>query len=108
MAVGGGTGRSRNESPTALRSPRTPRGVRDFASVEAINEAVTDSARPRAVIIISSYLPELFGVCDRIAVMSQGKLTRAVPVADLTPHDVMLVATGKAADLPQINSSPRS
>jgi ribose transport system ATP-binding protein len=68
---------------------------------EAINEAVTDPSRPRAVIIISSYLPELFGVCDRIAVMSQGKLTRAVPVADLTPQDVMLVATGKAQDLPQ-------
>jgi ribose transport system ATP-binding protein len=66
---------------------------------EAINEVVTDPQRPRAVIIISSYLPELFGVCDRIAVMSQGKLTRAVPVAQLTPHDVMLVATGKAADL---------
>jgi len=67
---------------------------------EAINEVVTDEKRPRAVIIISSYLPELFGVCDRIAVMSQGKLTRAVPVDQLTPHDVMLVATGKAADLP--------
>ena len=67
---------------------------------EAINEVVTDPVRPRAVIIISSYLPELFGVCDRIAVMSQGKLTRAVPVERLTPHDVMLVATGKAADLP--------
>jgi ribose transport system ATP-binding protein len=67
---------------------------------EAINEVVTDPVRPRAVIIISSYLPELFGVCDRIAVMSQGKLTRAVPVEKLTPHDVMLVATGKAADLP--------
>ena len=67
---------------------------------EAINEVVTDAIRPRAVIIISSYLPELFGVCDRIAVMSQGKLTRAVPVEKLTPHDVMLVATGKAADLP--------
>ena len=66
---------------------------------EAINEVVTDPVRPRAVIMISSYLPELFGVCDRIAVMSQGKLTRAVPVADLTPRDVMLVATGKAADL---------
>jgi len=52
------------------------------------------------VLIISSYLPELFGVCDRIAVMSQGRLTRAVPVEKLTPHDVMLVATGKAADLP--------
>ncbi len=67
---------------------------------EAINEVVTDAKRPRAVIMISSYLPELFGVCDRIAVMSQGKLTRAVPVEKLTPHDVMLVATGKATDLP--------
>jgi ribose transport system ATP-binding protein len=67
---------------------------------EAINEVVTDSKRPRAVIMISSYLPELFGVCDRIAVMSQGKLTRAVPVEKLTPNDVMLVATGKATDLP--------
>ena len=67
---------------------------------EAINEVVTDPKRPRAVIMISSYLPELFGVCDRIAVMSQGKLTRAVAVENLTPHDVMLVATGKAADLP--------
>jgi ribose transport system ATP-binding protein len=66
---------------------------------EAINEVVTDEKRPRAVIIISSYLPELFGVCDRIAVMSQGRLTRAVPVGELTPHDVMLVATGKVREL---------
>ncbi len=67
---------------------------------QAIDSAVTDSARPRAILVISSYLPELFGICDRIAVMSQGKLTRAVPVDQLTPHDVMLVATGKSADLP--------
>lgn len=72
---------------------------------EAINEAVTDPKRPRAVIIISSYLPELFGVCDRIAVMSQGRLTRAVPVEQLTPHDVMLVATGKARDLGEHRAS---
>jgi ribose transport system ATP-binding protein len=47
------------------------------------------------VIVISSYLPELFGICDRIAVMSRGCLTRAVPVAEITPEDVMRVATGK-------------
>jgi len=55
VAVGGGTGRPRNaelmgrcklgESPTALRSPRTPRGVRDFASVEAVNEAVDERTK---------------------------------------------------------------
>ncbi len=65
---------------------------------EAINEIVTDPQRPRAVIVISSYLPELFGICDRIAVMSRGKLTRAVPVSQITPEDVMRVATGKAND----------
>lgn len=62
---------------------------------EAINEIVSDARRPRAVIVISSYLPELFGICDRIAVMSRGCLTRAVPVAEITPEDVMRVATGK-------------
>lgn len=66
---------------------------------EAINEAVTDAKRPRGVIIISSYLPELFGVCDRIAVMSQGKLSEAMPVGEITPHDVMLIATGKSSTL---------
>ena len=45
VAVGGGTGRPRNESPTALRSPRTARGVRDFASVEAVNEAVDERTK---------------------------------------------------------------
>ncbi len=66
---------------------------------EAINEIVTDANNPRAVIVISSYLPELFGICDRIAVMSRGTLTRAVPVADITAEDVMRVATGKSDNL---------
>jgi len=67
---------------------------------EVIREIVNDAARPRAVILVSSYLPELFSVCDRIAVMSQGKLTRAAPTDHISPHDVMRVATGKANDLP--------
>jgi ribose transport system ATP-binding protein len=72
---------------------------------EAINAVVTDPQRPRAVILVSSYLPELFGVCDRIAVMTQGRLTRALPVSQLTPHDVMLVATGKASELGQTSGN---
>ena len=45
VAVGGGTGRPRSASPTALTSTRTLRGVRDFASVEAINEAVDERTK---------------------------------------------------------------
>ena len=35
--------------------------------------------RPRAVLMVSSYLPELLGLCDRIAVMQRGRLGRRGP-----------------------------
>ena len=38
--------------------------------------------------------PELFGICDRIAVMTRGALSEALPVAEWTEHRVMEVATG--------------
>ncbi len=33
--------------------------------------------------MVSSYLPELLGVCDRIAVMCRGRLGPARPVGEL-------------------------
>jgi ribose transport system ATP-binding protein len=47
-----------------------------------------------AVLMISSYLPELLGVCDRIAVMVRGKLGAARPANELSEHDLLLEATG--------------
>jgi ribose transport system ATP-binding protein len=44
---------------------------------------------------VSSYLPELLGVCDRLAVMSRGRLSPIRPVADWTPERVMAYATGE-------------
>ena len=32
------------------------------------------AAQPQAVLMVSSYLPELLGLCDRIAVMRRGRL----------------------------------
>ncbi len=49
---------------------------------------------PRAILMISSYLPELLGVCDRIAVMRRGELGPARPVEELTEHKIMMEATG--------------
>ncbi len=48
----------------------------------------------KAVLLVSSYLPELLGVCDRVAVMVRGKLGPARPVSELTEHAVLLEATG--------------
>jgi ribose transport system ATP-binding protein len=50
--------------------------------------------------MVSSYLPELLGVCDRIAVMCKGRLGRPRPVADWSEHEIMLEATGTAPDPP--------
>jgi ribose transport system ATP-binding protein len=51
--------------------------------------------QPKAVLVVSSYLPELLGICDRIAVMTRGVLGEARPVADWTEHSLMLAATGQ-------------
>jgi ribose transport system ATP-binding protein len=52
------------------------------------------TAAPRGVLIVSSYLPELLGVCDRIAVMRRGRLGPARPVGELDEHRIMREATG--------------
>jgi ribose transport system ATP-binding protein len=52
--------------------------------------------RPKAVLIVSSYLPELLGICDEIAVMSRGRLGPTRPVAEWNEHRLILAATGKA------------
>jgi ribose transport system ATP-binding protein len=59
------------------------------------DELVTGKAgRPRAILLVSSYLPELLGLCDRIAVMRRGRLGPARPAAGLTEHQLMMEATG--------------
>jgi len=52
------------------------------------------AAQGKAVLMASSYLPELLGICDRIAVMCKGRLGPARPIAELDEHRIMLEATG--------------
>ncbi len=65
---------------------------------EIINRLATGDAargkRPKAILMISSYLPELLGVCDRIAIMHRGHLGPAHPAEHCTEHMLMLEATG--------------
>ncbi len=49
---------------------------------------------PKAILLVSSYLPELRGTCDRIAVMSRGRLSEARPTADWDEHQLMAAAVG--------------
>ena len=47
------------------------------------------------IIIISSDLPELLGVSDRVAVMCEGRLAGILPRAEATQERVMLMASGE-------------
>ncbi len=69
------------------------RGV-DIGSKAQIYDLILALARSgKAVLMVSSYLPELFGVCDRLAVMNRGKLSAARPIEEWTPESVMQEAT---------------
>lgn len=47
------------------------------------------ASRGCAVLMTSSYLPELFGICDRIAVMNRGKLVSIQSVNETSPEEIM-------------------
>jgi len=76
------------------------RGI-DVAAKATIYKIIDDLAtgvyggKPRAILMVSSYLPELMGVCDRIAVMCRGCLGEAKPVSQINEHNLMLEATGQ-------------
>jgi ribose transport system ATP-binding protein len=73
------------------------RGV-DIGAKQNIYRLIDELAcSGKAVLMVSSYLPELLGTCDRIAVMYRGMLGPARPVAEWNEHSIMLAATGTAA-----------
>ena len=54
------------------------------------------AAQGKSVVFVSSYLPELLGVCDTIAVMCRGILSAAKSVNDWTEHTIIAAAIGAA------------
>jgi ribose transport system ATP-binding protein len=52
------------------------------------------AAEGRAVVFVSSYLPELLGVCDTIGVMCRGVLTEVRTVSRWTEHSIISAAIG--------------
>lgn len=70
------------------------RGVDVGAKAEIYRMIGELAANGKAVLLVSSYLPELLGVCDRLAVMRKGRLSVARPVSEWSEHSVMQYAAG--------------
>lgn len=62
---------------------------------ELATGAIAEGRKPKAVLMVSSYLPELMGVCDRVAVMCRGRLGPIHEISETDEHELMLEATGQ-------------
>ena len=85
-------GRLLNQDAEILLLDEPTRGI-DIGSKSEVYDIIAQRATAGcAVLVVSSYLPELFGICDRLAVMCRGTLSSARPIEEWTPETVMAAA----------------
>ncbi|MBI2393822.1 MAG: sugar ABC transporter ATP-binding protein [Deltaproteobacteria bacterium] len=75
-----------------LDEPTRGIDVRSKAEIYATIDGL--AAAGKAIVVVSSWLPELLGLCDRIAVMRRGRLGEARPTESWTEHDLLREALG--------------
>lgn len=69
------------------------RGIDVGAKLEIYNIMMDLAKQGYAILVISSELPELLGMCDRIYVMNQGYMTGCLKRQDFSQEKVMQLAT---------------
>ena len=76
------------------------RGI-DVGSKAQIYRLIAElAAGGKSVLIASSYLPELLGLCDTIGVMCRGRLAAVRPRAEWSEADILRAATGTPPGCP--------
>ncbi|MFE9101891.1 sugar ABC transporter ATP-binding protein [Actinomadura geliboluensis] len=82
--------------PAVLIVDEPTRGI-DVGTKAEVHRLLSElAAQDLAVLMISSDLPEVLGMADRILVMHEGRLTAEIARADATEENVMAAATGRA------------
>ena len=78
--------------PEVLMLDEPTRGI-DVGAKYEIYQLIIDLAnKGKVVLMVSSEMPELLGVCDRILVMSGGKLAGEVDAKNTTQEEIMSLA----------------
>jgi len=82
-----------NTHPKIFILDEPTRGI-DVASKAQLYAWIDQLAsRGKAILLVSDYIPELLGVCDRIAVMHRGRLRAIRPTKQWTEHEIVTVAS---------------
>jgi rhamnose transport system ATP-binding protein len=82
--------------PSVLILDEPTRGIDIGVKAEFYDMIGELAAGGRAILLISSELPELLALCDRVLVMSEGRLTANIPRADATQESIMNAAVPRS------------
>ncbi|MDP3894845.1 MAG: D-xylose ABC transporter ATP-binding protein, partial [Nocardioides sp.] len=79
--------------PRLLIIDEPTRGI-DVGTKAEVHRLLSDLAgQGLAILMISSELPEVLGMADRVLVVCEGRITAAIDRDDATPENVMRAAT---------------
>lgn len=70
------------------------RGIDVGAKAEMFGLIGDLASQGRAIVLISSYLPELLNMCDRILVMREGRVTGEIERPEFSEERIVTLATG--------------
>ncbi len=70
------------------------RGIDVGAKIEVYNLINEMAKSGKAIIVITSEIPELLGICDRIMVMARGKVSGSLTREEANQENVMTLAVG--------------
>jgi ribose transport system ATP-binding protein len=70
------------------------RGIDVNAKSELFDIIGTLASEGRAIVLISSYLPELINMCDRLVVLHEGRIAGELQRSQFTEERIMALATG--------------
>ncbi len=78
--------------PEVLLLDEPTRGIDVGAKYEIYQLIIDLAKRDKTVLVVSSEMPELLGICDRIIVMSGGRLAGEVDAKNTTQEEIMTLA----------------
>ncbi|MET0136400.1 MAG: sugar ABC transporter ATP-binding protein, partial [Kibdelosporangium sp.] len=83
--------------PRVLIVDEPTRGI-DVGTKAEVHRLMSELAADGvAVLMVSSELPEVLGMADRVLVMREGRIVKEIPRADATEETVMFAAMGQGA-----------
>jgi len=90
-------GREIGRQPKVLIAAQPTWGV-DVGASAQIRQALIDLRdRGVAVLVVSEELDELFEICDRLAVIAEGRMSPAKPIRDTSAEEIGLLMAGAIA-----------